>query len=583
MSTRIPQDFSQVSFQQARRLVQSNQPDEFDTNEKFFDGDHWQDGEGWPQEIDATADGAEYLRKLIQELFESKNIIKEVTERFMDGVLEVKPDAGFAPAEEDEDDAPDEVIGRAEELTQETHRWMERRKFGEEVEEALKYALLGGRGYLRPFVPPTRRDETGGLSGTWDEVLGNVFVHAIRPTAAVVFTHPDTERKLSIYHWVPGDALDVTDPGRHDDREMVELSWVDPESGETVMRILKEGEVPADAPDEEQDEDDAIDVFGDEEKQNRELRLDLDGHLFLQEIEVEQLITEQVRSSQKSFNLTKTMQTHNEVSSGFSERVFFNAQPPGSFEEKEDGSREFVPNKLRRGPFRTHFVRGLTTEDEFGNDQLEQPSMEIDDADDPEVYLKGKSSKRKDILDEVNQTYVLMNERAELSGKSRLIARHEFAKTLTKAVEPISELYRGTIMTATVIATEFGSDAPSIEDLRVPVEVFTDTGPLTPEEMNALSTMTETGLMSMQTALSRAGINDIEAEMQRIEEEEDTRLQRLQERAKLVKELVAAGASLPGAAQVAGWDEEEAQKLQMGLDGSLAEAVQASSNGQNPR
>lgn len=582
MSYRIPQDFAKVTFQQARKLVRTNVPDSFATNEKFFDGDHWQEGAGWPQEIDDTADGAAYLRSLIENLFESKNIVREVVTRFLDGVLENTPEASFAPEGEDED-APDEVLERAQMIGGRIDRWMERRKFEEDARKAARFALMGGRAYIRPFVPRGRLGENNELSGSWEDVLNMIYTEPIRPTSAVVFQHPDTQRKLSVYHWTPGDAQEITDPNRDDDLERVELSWVDPNTGETILRILKEGEVPAELTEDEVTNPEERTILESQvQEQDRQLRVDLQENLFLQEIELEKLITEQVRSSQKSFNLTKTMQTHNEVSSGFSERVFFNAQPPGKFVEKEDGRREFQPNELRRGPFRSHYIRGVETLDEMGQTQLETPSMEIDEADDPEVFLKGKESKRKDILDECSQSFVIMNESAEVSGRSRLIARHEFTKTLNKAVEPIAELYRGTIMTALVVATTFGSEAPTFQDLRVPVEVYPDSGPLTPQEMSALEGMTESGLMSMQTALSRAGINDIEAEMERIEQEESSRLQRLQERAELVKQLVEAGASLPGAAQVAGWDEEDAQQLQTGFDGDLAQAVQQTANG-NPR
>lgn len=581
MSFEIPRNYEEVTFSQAEKLVQANAPDSFNENLRFFDGDHWQGGDGWPHAIDPRADGAKYLQELIESMFESKNVISEVVTRFLDGLLENPPQANVsAPeAEDDEEDVSDEVQGRVDEANDVLGRWMDRQKFMEEVREAVKYAVLGERGYLRPYIPPARRDAQGRISGTWDEMFEMLHVTAVKPTNAVVFEHPDTGRKLSVFHFVPGETMDIKDPNEEEDRERVELGWIDPESGETVMRILQEGEDPETLRSKMIEPEDGVEI---PLIRTRELRLDLEQNLLLQEIELDQQITEQVRSSQKSLNLTKTMQAHNEISAGFSEQVFLNAQPPGKFEQQEDGSREWVPNEYRRGPFRTHFIQGTKTTDEMGQEQHETPKMQVTDAADPEVYIKGKASKRKDILDEVSQTFVLMNEAAEVSGRSRLVARHEFTKTLNKAVGEASELIRGAAMSISIMAETLGDGGPNIRSLDFTVELYPDSGPLTPAEMKALDQMTESGLMSMQTALSRAGINDIEAEMQRIREEESQRTQRLIERAKLIKELVEAGASLPGAAQVAGFDEEEAQRLQTGFDGDLAQAVQEQANG-NPR
>lgn len=574
MPVQIPEDFSQVTFRQAERLIQTNEPENYTVAKDFFEGDHWQGGEGWPQAIDKTADGATFMKRLIESMFESKNVVKEVTERFLDGILDVQPDIRYVPDEGEEgEDVPDEVEDRAEERTAMLQRWIEQKSLLKDAREAVKWATFGGRGYVRPFIPPGRRDEQGRLSGEFTEVMGDIFTLDVEPSNAVIFTHPDTQRELSVFHYVPADLEDVHDPNRDDDLERVELSWIDPETGETVLRILQEGEKPS-----ELRKDDDVELS------DRELRVDLNGRLMLQEIEIDRLITEQVISSQKSLNLTKTMMTHNEVSAGFSERMFLNAQPPGNFEQQEDGSREFVPNELKRGPMRDQFIVGIETTDEMGQRQYETPSVVMDEADDPEVYLKGKESKRKDILDEVSQTHVLMNEGTQQSGRSRLIARHEFTKTLEKAVPDVTDLLRDVTQNVVDLARILSGSGGTEEDgIRLNVEVYRDSGPLTPEEMSALSTMTETGLMSLRTALSRAGIHDIEGEIQRIEEEGGDRVQRLIERANLIKTLVAAGGSIEGAARIAGFDEEEAQRLATGADGSVAQAVSQQAGDGAPR
>jgi len=581
MAIAVPEDYEQVTYEQAQQLVTANAPQAFDTNLAFFEGDHWQGGEGWPHAIDPSADGSEYLQSLIEEMFESKNVIREVVTRFLDGLLENTPEVNFAAPRQEAEEPSTEVEARVEAVNDELSRWIRQTEFLEEVREAIKYATMGHRGYLRPYIPPARRDEQGRIGGTYRDVFDALEVVAVKPTDAVIYTHPRTARKLAIYHYKPGDADEVEDPTREDTLDRVELGWIDPETGETVLRILKEGEDPealAETPVTDEDNEDAPSVLA-----TRELRLDLNGHLLLQEIELDQQITEQVRSSQKSLNLTKTMQTHNEIASGFSERMILNAQPPGEFVRHEDGSRKWEPNELPRGPFRTHFIQGAEVTGEMGQEDMKEPSVVFDEADDPDIYIRGKASKRKDILDEVSQTFVLMNEQSETSGRSRLIARHEFTKTLGKAEGEASAMIRAAVMSVTIMAGAFADGAPEVRDLRLPVELYPDSGPLTPAEMEALDTMTESGLMSMQTALSRAGIHDVEAEMQRIEDEENKRIQRLIERAKLIKELVAAGAALPGAAMVAGFDEDEAQELQTGASGDVAEAVASQAANGNPR
>lgn len=570
MSTALPEDYGQVTFEQAQELIEENTPEGFPESEAMYDGDHWLDGEGWPQPIDQNADGAAFMKQLIESMFESKNVVKEVTNRYIDGLLENEPrtEVTVADGSGEDGDPSDEQEATATTLTTTVTNWATSKGLVDEVEKAVRYALFGGRGYLRPYIPPGRRGENNTLSMPWADVFDNFFVTAVRPTNALIYEHPDTHRDLSIFHYKPEDLNDTTDPGRTDDVERVELSWVDPDTGLTYLRVLQEGQSP-----EEMDE---------EQLSATQMTLDLGGNLMLQEVEVERLITEQVRSSQKSLNMTKTMMSHNEVSSGFSEQIFLNAQPPGEWKDREDGSREFVPNEMKRGPFRSHFIQGSITTDEMGQETLANPDVIIDEPDDPEVYIRGKRSKRMDILDEVSQSFVEMKEQE--SGRSRLIARHEFTKTLQKAVRPTAELMKRTIENVLALGETFGTEATVFgDDLRVTVEIYPDSGPLTPEEMAALSTMTETGLMSMRTALSRAGINDIDAEIQRIKEEGSDRVQRLKERAELIKELVDAGATLEGAARVAGFDEEEAAILATGFDGSIAEAVAQTAGDGAPR
>lgn len=546
--------YQDIDLTSAEELLDRATPDWLEVNKAFYEGDHWQDEDGWvgpvPRKAEPNRDRA---LEQIERAFTSRNVIREVVGRHADGVVGQEPDWGLVPRGDEDLDEDGEPTDQVQELIEEAEDllrgWWDEHDVGGELQEATATLLWATRAPLRLFVPSGVVREAGDgtqevPAGDVEEQLNRIHMDAPDPTTSTVHTDELTQRDLAVTVY----EVEEGEPGPGGSAEQVkeaQLAFVEDAEGgdgpgQTVFRLLRE--------------------HGSEVEP---MRVELGGRLPLREMEREEFVTEQVRQAQRALNLALSMVPRNVVTGGFLERVLLNAEMPGTWEEKEDGTEKFVPDPVTFGAGSVNVFQGHAVRDEEGQVRdYTTPRIEWRDPVPVEPSVNAKEAHYEDILGETDQLHVLIQGDATASGKSREQARSDYERSLKTTRTPVQDAVAWMLETALAMAEAFAGEPGKYTDrLRVTASAHLDLGSATPEERQAIAGQVEDNLLSRRTAMSRLGVEDVEAELRKIQAQEDSELEMRSRQAEVVAAFAAAGLGLVEAAKLAGFDEEEAEAI----------------------
>lgn len=504
-------------------------------NVKFFDGDHWQDGAGWlgPMPMGAAIAGQELVAAEIEKAFTSKNVVAEVVNRHMRGVIGREP--GWAVVLDLPDKGPDyeptdadnALVDEAEALLL---KWWNERKAQGVFQVAVTTLLLTKRSHLRLFVPPGLLEASDGgatVVNAVDEEDALRYIHLGHPDpkTATVYTDPKTGWKVSVV------LLE------QDGQKVAEVSFQDPvDATLTTLRILSDTgakEYPG---------------------------LQLKGQPLLFEMSRPLLVTKQAQAAQRALNLALSMLPRNVVTGGFLERVILNGMMPGEWVEQADGTRKFKPDPMLFGAGVVNWIQGidLGEDEKSGAKTLTEPTIQWRDPVPVDSPISAKNEHYKDMLDEVDQAHVLLNSQAESSGRSREQARADYESSLERTRVEVEAAGRWLLTSVLALAELFGSTPGKYtNNVRVDFVAHLDAGPISVEERAQNVTEMEAGLLSKPTAMSRNGVDDPDAEMGAMAGQEDAELG-LRERQFTVMEIgTRAGMTVEQAGKLAGLTEED--------------------------
>lgn len=470
-------------------------PDEVGDNQRLFDGDHWADGRFWVGPAPAPTDsGAATVLAEIKRALVSQNAVREVVNRHVAGVVGREPDWGLTVARplragKTPTRAEQALIDEAEALLV---AWWDRRQVLKSIRQVAAALLIGQRATLRLFVPPGLLDDAGRVpAGDLAQSLDKLHVEALTARQAVTIVHAATQQRAAVYGYA--DAAG---------RPCAELSYLDTATGQTVLRVVTAAASTATA-------------------------LPLAGQLLAHEVARDALISPQVRQQQLQLNLAKTMQGRNVVQGGFLERVILNAQMPGSWvdDATAPNGKRFVPDSaFQVGPGRTNFLVGTPIQGADGSIAgYTNPSVSYRDPVPVDTFAATANDAYRAILQEVQQLHALISGDATASGESRKQARADFATSLLATKAEIDGLIRWLIETALAAASLFAGQAGRYAGLRAVADCRLDTGPLSSLEQSEIVKQVDADLLSRETAMSRLGVEDVDAEEQRIAREKAAR------------------------------------------------------------
>lgn len=563
-SLSAPADFARWTINTARQFIGHGiDPALTEITRAFFQGDHWQNATAW---IGPTPDpndpGSYAIMGEVFKGFTSKNVIKEVDERHRDGVMGQEPAWQWTPIEEIEEgkDIPAELQTLIREAGSALTTWWDEKHVHEILKDALTKLLYtcgrdGGKASvaLRIYVPrgllvPLQvRNADGSVSATMglrvtnlQEALAAIYVDSPEPEKASVFQHPETMMEIGLF------ATTVNN------RDQVEMTYLDPLSGQTVLAIANANGTSVS-------------------------KLDLGRRLLMHSLRRETFITEQARQSQRALNLSNSMIPRNSITAGFLETIILNGLMPGHYEIVDKGTEKerkvYVPDPFYRGPNTQNWIRGIVTEGPQGQQSLSTPQVHERQPIAPTTTIEAKREHYRDILEETKQVHILISGDAVASGISREEARADHEKAL--ATTAIAATRAGRWLLETVLAfAEVLANQPGhyTGRLRASFTCNIDTGPLTAEDLTADAARVTAGTLSRATSMERARIADPDAEISRINQEDGGNIRVSLQQSQTFASWVASGLPMDVAAELTGLTPEQVKLIADAMADAEAEA-----------
>jgi hypothetical protein len=250
------------------------------------------------------------------------------------------------------------------------------------------------------------------------------------------------------------------------------------------------------------------------------ISFDLGGRLLMHTSVREAFVTEQVRQNQYALNYANTVIQRNLTTAGFLETTYTNVHLEGEWKTIR-GRRRLIPDPILRGPTVTNSLQGTKTEDAQGGETIATPGVHDRQPVDPAPTIAAKREAYADILHECDQIHILIAGDAVASGVSRQQATSDHISSMNLTKSNVQRAGRWMIETVTAfahaLASPNGDGASAIAGLRVAFTCFLDPGPLDAAERAQNTADVGAGTLSVETCIERNGINDVDAELDRID------------------------------------------------------------------
>lgn len=551
----VTSPFADFDLQKAKRVISLALPELFIATEKFYDGDHWQDGDGW---IGPTpfADQDKVIEDVMADLetrFVSKNVIREMIKRHVRGVAGRDPVWSFdvrrpMPAGTKRTAAEDKLIA---EVADAIDVWYKKRRIHQSVKENASMSCRGGKGLYRIYTPAgltVKKDDISGVprAKTLAEALEYIYVSTPSLNDAAIYTDEETQLELGVLVYNPMDTSTLQPSAQ----EVIEFTYLDGRrplaDSKTILR-RREGSEP-----------------------DQQVEYPLGGRLTMIEIDrTEPLIDKQIHESQKALNLAISMLPRTMVTAGFLERIFLDAMMPGEWDYDEEGNRKpgtFKPSKHWTGAGTTAYMRGIDFDPKEGETQIKDPKVVFREPVDPSGAIKAAQFHYLQMLEMGNQAHIVLTGEAIVSGKSREQARADYDSSLQDTKGPLEEGSAQLLDTVLAMAETF-MNAPGryTIPLRATFRCHIYTGPISWEERKQNDESVKAGTMSVQSAIQQSGNPDADAEVAQIASERNDNMNYLALLAEAFQRL-SSGMPAELAAEVLGIDSAIVAKMTAALD-----------------
>lgn len=503
--------FAEMTYDDAVEAVARQLPDDYHTRRLYAENeDHWDGGKGY---IGPKASRPEDNAR-VRELFAAYDACGEVVTSVQDAFggeaqIDVLPLEGEVVDEAD----------RQEVIELLTRLW-DRVRMHEYFKRCVKVSAYAERAPLRWWIPPGRavsgqegaelpRAESVWQAAEW------LALSAPDPATCAVVTDHLTQRQAAIF-------LDD-----YEDTKRAEIVYVDDE-GNTVWRVL--------------------DSSGGKEEN---MMLELAGNLPTAEMNATNLITPAVIQTQRQLDYIESLISRIIETAGFRERYILNAEPEGNWRPLDDGEEptgitrdvdgityQLEPSERVLGASVTTEIIGILNDVEEDRVARSTPNVLSFDPTDPQYAISAAEHARQKILRMCKQAHRAGTGRSELSGFAYQQARAAFEKDLQNRKGSAEAMLRASLTAAlAMIEALCGTPGLYTERYRITVDLHVDAGPRSPEERQQDRYDVEQSLMSPETSMSRAGVEDVKAEMDRIARRPEAQQALLRDILALYKEL----------------------------------------------
>lgn len=502
----------------------------------MYEGDLWLNGKGLavkkPMSTDATYKA---ILADMEEGFATQNVVEEVVDRRRDGILGREPIWTLPVKEGEPTDAQKNTI---DEITKAVTEWWNKREMLDLMRTLFVDACLDRRVEIRPFVPSTAYDASGGLKSVSNiaDALDLLHFEAISADKGAVFLAEDSLEPYSVYEYEKdGDKIrEVSQVGVDGKTHLARIKERDYSFAEQNLPTIAQYIVNKTASSETV----------------KYVPLDLDGKLYLYELDLKRVfVSDPMKSLQKQISLDKTMQGRNTYTAGFRSKHWLNARPPQGTREVSDATapggkrKEKYDKPMQDGAGVNSFVQGAFIYDENGNIKgIADPRLVITDPVEVKTFIESKEDNRAGILAMADQVHILISDKASVSGISRQDARGEFRQDLKGVKSPIDSLGRYVVEFAVMFAANLTNRVDEFKQFRCDFNSIVDAGTLSPDEKADNRAAYEAGEISLETLMSRNGVEDTDAELETIKSEDGFEINRLK---KVLEVLELANGKLP--------------------------------------
>ena len=544
----------------------------FETFEKAYEGDFWQDGSSILLP-DINPKNQQILKPQFERRYVSRNVVRECVERVSNALLGKAPNWLFedgeetvdaqrrrrerrqaeieakkpptlpvAPPAEGDDPTPqpnpddpepqvdqggtdgtggNELFDEVDEVLGEY--WTHQALAGKII-EAFEKRLVVARGGLRVYIPKKfRQGERYASAKDFREAVSRIRVEFVEPADSRYID--DDAEVLSLVKYEM-----ITDYETMDKVDVIEFSFVD-DNDRTVVGTVKEGDevnvpnanvtppVPGAATPNSGVGDD-LDT-SDPIPENLSEALDLGGlTTFMEVYGRKPFVTEQLYKNNQLLNLALTCAGFNLVDNGFGEMVLTNVALETEEVTLADGSKKQVPKSIKRGGGAVNSFVGIQTVDpETGEETIVNPGVHFRDPTGVEAFKGGQELAYTMCLDEAGQRYALISGDAAASGEARIQALVDFYLKVKK-YKPEIDTFGSWLLTLIVkLAAELCNQREKFKDFKVIFDCKITIAKLTPDERRLVIEMQEKGIISMETARVLLDIDDPDLEQELIDDE----------------------------------------------------------------
>ena len=469
---------------------------------QFYLGDHWQNTKGFIGQLPPpTLPGAAQILADIKAGFVSENVIQEVTETHVGGILGREPTWSFLKSESPANQASVDPKNRDTETGDSLTPWWNKRKALTSLEDAATTLVLEGGVVRRLFIPRGLFPDGARVTAKdLSSALDLIYFQNHTTDIAGVFTDPDTQKDIGIYLF-----REESSDGEVQ-TECAELSFLN-KAGDTVCRVVKSKG--------------ATEEFG---------PYQLGGHLLVYELRRRALITEQVQSNQRALNLAHTMMMRNVNMAGARERTITNAQVPvrtrraPTIDDPTKTVREAGTFEVGAGA--VMFLMGHPIKNDNGEIVgYTNPNVTISDPASVETFVATGDHYREAVYSQCHQRHVLIVDKADTSGRAREMARREFERSLKKTKVVVDASGRWQLETALRLAAQIVGKSARYLPLRADFNCLIDAGEPDPEKQKTVLELRKPGgpnaqpLIADETARAWIGVEDPAAELVKIQTE----------------------------------------------------------------
>ncbi|HYG12168.1 MAG TPA: hypothetical protein VD835_19635 [Pyrinomonadaceae bacterium] len=487
--------FDQLTYEDAVNLFGTERRSKTaQTARKFFDGDHWQKGDGYIGQKPIPS--YERYKETMDDLeggFASENVIGEVAEIHVGGIMGQTPLWWFLRGKD--------RVAADDPLSESLTPWWDERDGLAVMSEAVETAVLEGVAVLRFYFPQGLLGDGSTITKPADisAALKYFYCEVLTADRAGVFTDEKTKKQIGVYLYEEAE----TDADDAPKIKKAELCYLNDKNQTVLRRVVDKGSVSED--------------FG---------PYNLGGRLFLHEVSRRALVTDSVIQLQKLVNLAHTKMGRNVNLAGDRTTDVINAQTPTKAKKEGDAAtgqtREVgrEPAAYRRTPGAVNYVWGAPFYDANGKIAgYTSPMINVTEPVDIGTFVGTRDHYYAAILGQCFMRHVLISGDATVSGRSREQARKEYERSLQKTKGPMDAAGRWKLETAVRMAAVLSGKESEVKDLRAYFDCQIERVERSAQERQEDRADVETGAMSVETLMTRNGLEDTSSELEKIKQE----------------------------------------------------------------